>query len=292
MAVSHAATLYLDAHAELGEGPVWDSTTGCLYFVDILRGHVHCTDASRACRTIPIGRMVGAVAATDGGDLVLAVQGGFARLDLATGHVSPIANLDGGRPDIRMNDGKCDPAGRFWAGTMALDERPNAGGLYRLDSDGRVHTMLTGVSISNGLDWSDDGRVMYFIDSPTRAVDAFDFDARTGAIANRRTVVRIDPGAGVPDGMTLDADGCLWVALWGGAAVHRYTPAGVLDAAVAVPTTYPTSCTFGGPDLRDLYITTAAVKLSARERAEQPSAGGVFLARPGVRGRPAHRFGG
>ena len=290
MAVSHAATLYLDAHAELGEGPVWDPIAGCLYFVDILRGHVHCAGASRECRTIPIGRMVGALAATDGGDLVLAAQGGFARLDLATGHVTTIANLDGGRPDIRMNDGKCDPAGRFWAGTMALDERPNAGGLYRLDSDGRVHTMLTGVSISNGLDWSDDGRVMYFIDSPTLAVDAFDFDARTGAIANRRTVVRIDLGVGVPDGMTLDADGCLWVALWGGGAVHRYTPAGVLDAVVAVPTTYPTSCTFGGADLRDLYITTAAVKLSARDRAEQPSAGGVFVARPGVRGRAAHRF--
>jgi sugar lactone lactonase YvrE len=290
MPVLHTATLYLDAHAELGEGPVWDSNGGCLYFVDILRGHVHSVDASRVFRTIATGRMVGALATTDSGDLVLAAQGGFVRLDIATGHISPIAGVDGDRAEIRMNDGKCDRPGRFWAGTMALDERPNAGGLYRLDPDGCVRTMLNRVSISNGLDWSDDGRVMYFIDSPTQSVDAFDFDERTGTIANRRTVVRIDSRLGVPDGMTLDSDGCLWVALWGGGAVHRYTPTGVLDAIVSVPTTYPTSCTFGGSALRDLYITTAAVKLSERERADQPSAGGVFVARPGVGGRAAHRF--
>jgi sugar lactone lactonase YvrE len=291
MAAPVAADLFLDARAELGESPVWDEAGRCLYFVDILRGHVHRIDiATRASRLCRLDRPVGAVAVTDAGDLVVAMQGGFARLDPATGVVRPIASVDADLHDIRMNDGKCDAAGRFWAGTMALDERPRAGNLYRLDGDGRVHTMLRGVSISNGLDWSDDGRVMYFIDSPTRSVDAFECDPSSGAIANRRTVVRIARGHGVPDGMTLDADGCLWVALWGGGAVHRYTPDGTLDTVVTVPTTYPTSCAFGGSDLQDLFVTTAAIKLSERERGEQPQAGGIFAARPGVAGRRAHRF--
>jgi sugar lactone lactonase YvrE len=191
-----------------------------------------------------------------------------------------------------MNDGKCDPAGRFWAGTMALDERPRAGALYRLDPDGAVHTMLRDVTISNGLDWSDDGRTMYFIDSPTQTVDAFDFDVATGSIANRRTVVRIPIEHGTPDGLALDSDDGVWVSLWGGGAVHRYTATGTLDAIVHVPTPFPTSCTFGGDDLGDLYITTAWIQLAADERAGQPHAGSLFHVRSGARGRPANRFGG
>ena len=289
--VTDAAALFLDARAELGEGPVWDAAAGCLYFVDIVRGRVHRIDpAPRTWETFHVDRMVGAVALTEAGDLVLAVKGGFALLDIDTGGVQPVAGVDADRPEIRMNDGKCDPAGRFWAGTMALDERPGAGHLYRLDPDGSVTAMLGGVSISNGLDWSDDGRLMYFIDTPTGSIDVFDFDLPTGAIANRRSLVRIPPDEGAPDGMTLDAEGCLWVALWGGGAVHRYAPDGSRDAVIRLPTAYPTSCAFGGPDLRDLYITTAAIALSERERAEQPSAGGVFVARPGVAGRAPHRF--
>jgi sugar lactone lactonase YvrE len=293
MTRSIAVDLFADAHAELGEGPVWDPIDRCLYFVDIMARRVHRIDvSSSASRFFDVDRMAGAIAPTRGGDLLLAVQGGFARLDPRTGAVRPFATLDDDRDNIRMNDGKCDPAGRFWAGTMAIDERPHCGSLYRLDPGGRVHTMLSGVSISNGLDWSADARVMYFIDSPTRAIDAFDFDLSSGAIANRRTVARIARGHGFPDGMTLDADGCLWVALWSGGAVHRYTPAGALDAVVPVPASRPTSCTFGGDDLGDLFITTAGMKLSAAERAQQPHAGGVFVARPGVTGRAPHQFAG
>jgi sugar lactone lactonase YvrE len=291
MPASGTVSLFLDAHAELGESPVWDPIAGCLYFVDILRGRVHRIHPEpRTWETFQVDRPVGSVAPTDAGDLVLGVQSGFALLDLDTGAVQTIAGVDHDVPDTRMNDGKCDPAGRFWAGTMALDERPRAGRLYRLDADGRVNTMLGDVTISNGLDWSDDARVMYFIDSPTQSIDAFDFDVTSGAIANRRTHVRVPDDQGTPDGMTLDAEGYLWVALWGGGAVHRYAPDGSRDAVVRVPTRYPTSCTFGGPDLRDLYITTAAIRLSEREREEQPSAGGVFVVRPGVGGRPPHRF--
>jgi sugar lactone lactonase YvrE len=206
--------------------------------------------------------------------------------------VRAIADVEADLQDQRMNDGKCDPAGRFWAGTMALDKRRGAGALYRLDADGRVHRMLDEVSISNGLDWSNDGRLMYYVDTPTRSVDVFDFDVATGAIANRRSLARVEPDEGWPDGLTLDADGYIWVALWCGAAVRRYAPDGTLDRVVAVPTTYPTSCAFGGSDLGDLYITTAATALTPDERLREPLAGGLFRCRPGVHGRPAHRFGG
>jgi len=285
------AELVIDPQAELGEGPVWDAGAGCLWFVDILRGRVHRFDpATNVLRTFEIGMMVGAVAPAADGDLVLAVHDGFARLDLATGQVTMIVEVEADRPDQRMNDGKCDPAGRFWAGTMALDERAGAGALYRLDPGGCVQTMLRHVSISNGLDWTGDGRLMYFIDSPTQTIDTFDFDLAAGTISNRQTLLRIGPAHGMPDGLTLDADGYLWVSLWGGGGVRRYAPDGRLDSIVRLPTMYPTSCAFGGPDLRDLYITTATIRLSASERAAQPQAGGLFRFRPPVGGRPAHRF--
>jgi sugar lactone lactonase YvrE len=304
--------LALDARAELGEGPVWDARSCCLYFVDILRGHVQRFDpGTREVRLFRADQPVGAVALTGTDDLLLAVRDGFARLDPASGRVSMIAVVEGDRPagaglrpgacdpgreraaagDLRMNDGACDRAGRFWAGTMALDERPGAGALYRLDRDGGVEMMLRPVSISNGIDWTGDDRRMYFIDSPTQSVDLFDFDATTGAIANRRTFVRIPPDAGVPDGLTVDADEGVWVALWRGSAVHRYTPDGALDRVVRLPVTHPTSCAFGGDGLRDLYITTASIALDAGERARQPHAGGLFRCRPGPAGREPYRFG-
>jgi sugar lactone lactonase YvrE len=289
--VAGDVTVALDAACELGEGPIWDPVGSCLYFVDILRGNIHRFDPARSSsRTYHVDRMVGAAALTDAGDLMLAVDDGFARLDLASGRLTMVASVEADRPDLRMNDGACDAAGRFWAGTMALDERPGAGTLYRLDPDGRVHPMVREVGISNGLDWSDDGRVMYFIDSLAQSVDRLDFDLATGSIHDRRPLVHIPPGQGAPDGMTVDAEGCLWVALWGGGAVHRYTAGGALDRIVRLPTAYPTSCTFGGAELADLYITTAAVKLSVRERAAQPGAGSLFCCRPGPRGRAPHRF--
>jgi sugar lactone lactonase YvrE len=283
--------LAFDVKAELGEGPVWDSASECLYFVDIERSRVHrFHSTTHASRIYDAGSMVGAVGLTDAGDLVMAVRDGFARIDLDTGRVRLIAAVEADRPDQRMNDGKCDAAGRFWAGTMALDYRRGAGALYRLDPDGRVHTMVRDVTISNGLDWTDDGRRMYYIDTPTRSIDVFDFDPASGAIANRRSLVQVPTGLGSPDGMTLDADGGIWVAFWGGSAVRRYTPDGALDCEIRLPVTQPTSIAFGGRDLRDLYITTAATTLSPEERARQPHAGGVFRCRPGVQGRPANRF--
>jgi sugar lactone lactonase YvrE len=239
-----------------------------------------------------IGQPVGAVVPTRSGDLLLALRDGFGRLDLDTGALRMVAAVESDRPDHRMNDGCCDGAGRFWAGTMAIDERPCAGSLYRLDPDGSVHTMLRGVTISNGIDWSADHRRMYYVESGTGRVDVFDFDRSLGEIENRRSFVCIPPECGVPDGLTIDSEEFVWVALWGGGAVHRYAPDGSLDAIVRLPVTHPTSCAFGGKDMQDLYITSATVALSAAERSAQPLAGALFCCRPGAVGRMSHLFGG
>lgn len=285
--------LVLDARAELAEGPVWDARTGRLIWLDIMRGRVHRFDpASGRSETREVGQPVGAAAPAADGAIVLAVRDGFARLDYDSRRIGMIAEVEADRPENRMNDGACDPAGRFWAGTMALDCRRGAGALYRLDPDGGVTTMLRDVTISNGIDWSDDGRVMYFIDSATQRVDAFDFDPERGAMSRRRPIVTVAPESGMPDGLTIDAEGFLWVALWGGGAVHRYSPGGALDGVIRLPVTHPTKCAFGGPDLTDLFVTTATIALSPDERARQPHAGGLFRARPGIRGRPANVFAG
>lgn len=286
------AELLVDADATLGEGPVWDDREGCLWWVDILGESVHRTDMSGRDESVPIGQMPGALGLRTAGGLVVAAREGFGLLDAATRRFEIVAPVEADDPTARMNDGKVDPAGRFWAGTTDIDHRPERGTLYRLDPDRRVTTMLREVTISNGLDWSLDGRTMYFIDTPTRRVDAFSFDVARGTIADRRPAVAIREGAGSPDGMTLDAEGYLWVALWDGWAVERYAPDGRLDRRIEVPAAQTSSCTFGGPDLDLLFITTAQKGFPPGGRADQPLAGGVFVCRPGPRGRPAFRFGG
>ncbi|HWP99072.1 MAG TPA: SMP-30/gluconolactonase/LRE family protein [Vicinamibacterales bacterium] len=293
--------LVLDARATLGEGPVWDDRRQRLVWVDILERRVHRFDpASGRCESRTVPRPVGAAALAEDGSLLLAVQGGFAWLDFDADRYALVAEVEADRPDLRMNDGACDPAGRFWAGSMAFDERPGAGALYRVDpapADGpapfgaRVTQVLRDVTVSNGIDWSSDRRRMYYVDSGTRRVDVFDFDVEHGTIANRRPLVEIEREAGVPDGLTVDAEDHVWVALWGGGAVRRYAPDGRLDRAIPLPVTHPTSCAFGGPDLADLFVTSATVALAPADRARQPGAGGIYRLRPGVAGRPPYRWG-
>jgi sugar lactone lactonase YvrE len=288
-----AVELALPARAELGEGPTWDARSRTLYWVDILKGRVHgFTPATGACRSHRVGQPVGALAVREAGGLVLALRDGFAALDLDTGALSWIARVEDDRATQRMNDGRCDAAGRFWAGTMAFDPSPGTGTLYRLDRDGSVTRALGDLTISNGLDWSPDGRSLYFVDSGTQRVDLFDFDPVAGTLANRRAFVQVPDAAGMPDGLVVDADGFVWVALWGGGALHRYATDGALAAVVTLPVSHPTSCTFGGPDLGDLYVTSASVELTQAALARQPLAGGLFRLRPGVAGRPAHLFAG
>lgn len=290
MELVNGVEVLVAAKAELGEGPVWDIRTARLAWVDILGRRIHLTDpATGATESIEVPSHVGAIAPRTAGGFVAALQDGF--WVVGDGPIRKLASVPEAGPTVRFNDGKCDPSGRFWAGTMAYDEAPGAACLYRLDTDGTVARVLDGVTISNGLAWTADARTMYYIDSPTRRVDAFAFDPDTGSISERRTVVRIPEGAGSPDGMTIDADGGLWVALWGGSAIHRYVN-GRLDRVVSMPVSRPTSCAFGGPDLDELFITSAWKGLTTAERDAQPLAGSLFRLRPGVRGVLPQAFAG
>jgi sugar lactone lactonase YvrE len=285
--------ILVDAHATLGEGPVWDDQQQRLLWVDILPGLVHRFDPATGRDDIfRAGKPVGAAGLRADGGLVMAVEDGFALLDRDWQRPDQVAVIEHTGPRARFNDGKCDPAGRFLAGTMAYDLTPGAGSLYRLDPDRSVTMLLPHVTISNGLCWTGDGTTLYYIDSPTQGIDAFDYDAGTGQPVNRRRVAEIPRGAGMPDGMTIDADGCLWVALYGGSAVRRYTPAGKLDATVSFPAANITCPVFGGPGFGVLYVTSARDGLDEAKLAAQPHAGAVFAADVGTSGLPATRFGG
>jgi sugar lactone lactonase YvrE len=285
--------LALDIRAELGEGPLWDDRRQRLLFVDIMAGHVHEFDpATGTDRIVEFPWPVGAVALHGNGDWVLAAANGFHIASPVTGETRLVAPVEADRPDNRMNDGYVDARGRFWAGTMNMRNAPNEGTLYRLDPDGSVSPALTGISISNGIDWSPDNRTAYYADTPTGRVDAFEFDLGSGALFHRRPFATIPSGQGYPDGLIVDAEGFVWVCLWKGRAVRRYAPDGRLDTVISMPASQVTKCAFGGPDLDDLFITTAWVGLTDAERAEQPLAGGLFRVRPGVKGKRVSRFGG
>jgi sugar lactone lactonase YvrE len=275
----------------LSEGPRWDAERGELLWVDIVGSLLHRArlDAGgllELVASVRFDRMVGAVAPAVGGGYVLAAGTGFLFAD-ASGEVRELAQPEAGRGDVRMNDGACDPQGRFWAGTMAHDESAGAGVLYRLELDGTCTTVLAGLTISNGIGWSPDGSVMYLSDSGTSSIDRFEFDSVTGEIGERRTIVQIaEPGV-APDGLTVDEHGGIWVALWGGAALRCYSPDGSLLVTLPVAVDRPTSCAFGGPDRATLFITTARHGLDEAALARQPDAGRVFRVDGlGVRGAP------
>ncbi len=285
--------LVLDAGAEVGESPVWDAEGGELLWVDIPRGLVHRLDPDTGRDVpLPVGQPVGAVALRAPGGLVLALRDGFGLLDSGSREVSIVQGVETDRPGNRMNDGKCDRAGRFWAGTMAVDETPHAGALYRLDPDLRVRQVVPDATMPNGLDWSLDERTLYYVDTFDQGIDIFDYDPERGGLANRRPLVDISPADGLPDGLTVDSEGFLWVALWGGSAIRRYAPDGRLDTVVELPVTQVTSCTFGGADLDELYVTTASAGLQGEDLRRQPLAGGVFRFRPVTQGRPPGMFAG
>jgi len=257
------------AEATLGEGPTWDAATGRLLWLDILGGRLHTYDPATGHRTVRVtDQHVGAAKPRANGGLVLNLRDGVALLDpddtFRWLHHEPV-------PGRRANDAAIAPDGSLWAGTMRYDEAPGGGTLTRYTADGTAETVLDDVAVSNGTGWSPDGRLMYYIDSPTRRVDVFDHEA--GKVSNRRLFAEIEDGAGFPDGLTVDADGCVWVALWDGGAVRRYTPAGELDRVIILPTPRVTACAFGGADLTDLYITTARVGLET----PHPVAGSLLV---------------
>jgi sugar lactone lactonase YvrE len=275
----------------LGEGPLWDAARGLLWLVDIMAHRVLAHDpVSGATRAFDVGQPVGAVAlAAD--DLVCAVRDGFGRLDPVTGAFRLWVPVEADNPRTRMNDGYVDARGRFWAGTMSLHRERERGALYRLDPDGTVTCHLSGVTTSNGIDWSADQRRMYYVDTGHPRIDVFDFDVDAGTIANRRSFVTIDPAEGKPDGLVVDAEDHVWLALWRGGRVIRFAPDGTRVATIDLPSPLTTKPAFGGEDLRDLYVTSARESLSAEELATWPDAGGLFRLRLTVAGRPPQCFG-
>ncbi|WP_033320729.1 SMP-30/gluconolactonase/LRE family protein [Streptomyces yerevanensis] len=259
-------------YATLGEGPTWDADAQRLIWIDILGSRVHTYEPGSGRRTVLVTEQhVGAAKPRTGGGLVLNLRDGVALYDPA--------GPDGFRwlhrevvPGRRANDAAVAPDGSLWAGTMRYDEAPGGGNLARFTADGTVEVVLDDVAVSNGTGWSPDGRLMYYIDSPTRRIDVFDMGDDQRPV-NRRQLAAIEDGAGFPDGLTVDADGCVWVALWDGAAVRRYTPSGELDRVLPLPVRRPTACAFGGSDLTDLYITTARAGLEE----PHPMSGSVLV---------------
>ena len=285
------ADCVLDAKAVLGEGPVWRAETQDLVWVDIESARVCCFNpATGENQTWDVGEKPGLAVPTKQGDLILGTSVGFVRLDLASGVLSPIIDPEQDLPNNRFNDGKVDPEGRLWAGTMGLDEAPNVGSLYRLNRNLSTDKLFDQVSISNGMAWTSDQKTFYYIDSPTRRVDVFDCDMAGGTVSDRRTAFELPEGMGYPDGMSIDNEGMLWVALWQGWGVARFAPGGALLAKVEVPVECVTSCCFGGENWDELYITTSSRDLDETGRAEQPLAGGLFRCRPGVSGPPTNLF--
>lgn len=264
------------------EGPVWHDR---LHWVDMLAGDVLTLTEEGAVERRHIASVVAALRPRLGGGFVYAIERGFA-LDRGPGTlVEPLPDVwdDAG---LRMNEGGCDPDGRFYCGSMAYDHAPGVASLYRLDTDHSVTPVLTGATISNGLEWSPDGTRAYYADSPTGRIDVFDYDPDRG-LTDRRTFVTIDGGS--PDGLTVDAEGGVWSAVWGGGAVHGYSPDGVLAAVVELPVSQVTACTFGGDDLEDLFITTSRENLSDPDDVQS---GALFVVRPGAKGRRVRPFAG
>jgi sugar lactone lactonase YvrE len=277
----------------LGEGVRWDARRGELLRVDILTGRVYRDRVGGDGSLVPVGvyslpATVGAIAPIHGDDgWLLAAGRSFVHLreDGSTRTLAEVA-----RPGTRMNDGACDPQGRFWAGTMAEDQHADGGALYRLDAHGHAEFMLGDLTISNGLGWSPDGGTMYLVDSGPRVVYAFAFNAGHGTISNGRVLLTVAEELGAPDGMTVDADGDLWVAIYGAGQVHRYSPDGELREVVAVPAEQTTCCGFAGPGLSRLYITTATENWSDDRRRAEPAAGLVYWCQTDTSGLPAAPF--
>ncbi len=272
-----------------GEGPVWDARQRRLLYVDMFAGDLMSLSLEDEKVTRRhYGSILAAVRPRKDGGLVLALERRFATVDASGEDLSLLPELwvDA---SIRMNDGDCDPQGRFYCGSMAYDLSAGRGRLYCLNALLQLDVVIEGVTISNGLAWSPSGERAYYVDSTTQRIDSFQFDGETGRLYGRTCVVEIPRESGMPDGLTVDADGGIWIALYGGAAVRRYLPGGTLDLIVSLPVTQVTSCAFGGDALNELYITTSREGLG---RGEQPEAGSVYKARPGVVGQATRVFGG
>jgi sugar lactone lactonase YvrE len=278
----------------LGEGPVWDADSGCLYWVDIKAPALYrYRPAGGEVRRWSLPEPVGAAALREGGGLLLALRTGFAFFDPQTGDLERLFDPEPQSPQNRLNDGKCDALGRFWVGSMHEAEQDPTGHLYRLDPDLGLERFPMGFVVTNGPDWSGDGRTFYFNDSARRRIHAYDFDMERGRLGERRLFVEVPVGDGYPDGQCIDSEDHLWTAHWDGGRVTRYRPDGTVERVVRLPAPLVTSCCFGGDDLSVLYVTTARAGLTSAALEAAPLSGGLFAVTGlGVKGRPPARFGG
>lgn len=294
--------LVQEARCIAGESPVWSAEEQALYWCDVMAPALHRFEpATGRHQSWPLPALTGSIAVRQRGGLVAATRAGFVFIDMPSGKVTPIVNPEAQLLDNTFNDGRCDPQGRFWAGSSWLgpggryQDAPTqpTGTIYRLDPDLSCHAMVPGIGETNTFAWSPDERTFYFGDSSRAAVIyAADWDGDTGTFRNKREFVRTNLGSGVHDGSAIDEDGCLWTTFWEGWRIVRYTPEGRIDRTIDLPVERPTSCTFGGTDLRTLYLTTAHWYLSDAALAEQPLAGQLLAIDVGVRGIPDRPFAG
>jgi len=292
--MTQTVEIAVQVQAQLGEGPMWDEREQVLYWVDIMGHKLHRYDpATQTDETRNVGQPVGTVVLRENGGLMLAVRDGFASFDWESGKLEIVANPADRSENTRFNEGKCDPAGRFWAGDMRFTGTPCDGKLFALEPDLTTRVMVENLCITNGIVWTQDNQTMYHIDTIPREVRAYDYDLETGAISNERVAIHVPEHMGGADGMALDAEGMLWIAHFNGSCVRRWHPSTgeVLDQ-IDLPASQVTACAFAGENLDTLYITTARENFSEEQAAAEPLAGSVFVADPGVRGVPTHRFAG
>lgn len=282
----------VEAEAILAESPVWLPIEEKLYWVDIENCELHRYNPKTGKDiSLGVGQRIGAVVLTKNGGILAGLENCIAKVDIISGSIIPVLDLEQNILDNRCNDGKCDPSGRLWIGTMDLDGKKGAGSLYRINCDYQVTRVLTNTSISNGIAWSPDLKKMYYIDSPTYRILAFDYDDKTGNISNPSPVIEVPEEIGLPDGMTIDEKGMLWIAHWGGSQVCRWNPAnGELLGKLKVPAPNVTSCIFGGPFMSTLFITTARSGLSDKELKKYPMSGSLFATQVDVKGLNANYF--
>jgi len=277
---------------QLGEGPVWNPRCGELWHVDIARGKVHASPPPHTRSvTFDFDGEVSSVVPRARGGMIVAIGHEIIGLD-AHGVRAGLARVEPDLVDNRFNDCRCDAKGRLWAGTMSKTRRPGTAALYCLAPGEPIQRMVAGTTLSNGISWSPSGEQMYFVDSTTQRIDVFDFEPSAGAISNRRTLAYVEPNDGLPDGIAVDSEGGIWLCLFGGGALRRYSSVGDLEEEIQLPVSSPTCPTFGGPDLGTLYVTTAKHRLSRHQLLSEPLAGAVLALEPGVRGLPVNEFGG
>jgi sugar lactone lactonase YvrE/DNA-binding IclR family transcriptional regulator len=278
----------------LGEGPMWSPRDNALYWVDIFTPSVHRYDAATGADSeTPLGTMASLVVPKASGGLLVATPGGLMALDLSTRRLTPFCHPEAGRPNVRYNDGKCDRRGRLWVGSMDMGAAANRGHLFCVEGNGSWRQVDTGFTVPNGMGWSPDNRSMYLTDTYRQTIYRYDFDLASGTVGNRQALITIPASDGKPDGLTVDDQGCLWVALWDAWQIARYSPDGQLMQRVRVPVPRPTSCCFGGDNLDTLFITSASLRLDEAQLASAPLSGSLFaLSLPDARGLPEATFAG